>query len=66
MSSSISDRVWPTIAQAAEQYQASTQTIRRRIADGTLAARRFGPRLIRIEPESLRAWGSPLQYVEAS
>lgn len=54
--------VWPTIQQVADSQQTSTKTIRRRIADGTLEAKRFGPRLIRINPASLAAWGSPLQY----
>ena len=54
--------VWPTIQQAADSQQISTKTIRRRIADGTLEARRVGPRLIRIDPDSLAALGSPLQY----
>lgn len=53
---------WPTIAQAAQQHQLSPKTVRRAIADGTLEARRFGPRLIRINPASLERWGRPLQY----
>lgn len=57
---------WPTIAQAAEMYQTSTKTIRRRIADGTLEARRFGPRLIRINPASLNNPGAPLTIGGAS
>jgi excisionase family DNA binding protein len=56
---------WPTIQQAAETLQTSTKTIRRRIADGTLDARRIGPRLIRVNPTSLAALGTPLQYREA-
>lgn len=40
-------------AQAAELVGVSTDTIRRRIADGTLPARRFGPRLIKISREDL-------------
>ncbi|WP_306233860.1 helix-turn-helix transcriptional regulator [Agrococcus beijingensis] len=54
---------WPTIRSAAVQYGMSEKTIRRRITDGTLDARRFGPRLIRINPASLERWGSALQYV---
>lgn len=48
---------WPTIRQAAEQYSISEKTIRRRITDGTLKARRIGPRLIRIDPASLTQLG---------
>ena len=56
--------VWPTIAQTAELLQTSTKTVRRRIADGTIEARRFGPRLIRINPQSLEALGTSLQFRE--
>jgi len=58
--------VWPSVQQAAALTGTSTKTIRRRIADGTLDARRFGPRLIRINPASLESFGSPLQYQEGS
>jgi excisionase family DNA binding protein len=63
VSSAIPTQQWPTIQQAAEQFQTSTKTVRRRISDGTLVACRFGPRLIRVDPESLSAWGRPLQYI---
>lgn len=53
---------WPTVQQAAEILQTSPKTIRRRIADGTLDARRLGPRLIRVNPASLVDFGSPLTY----
>lgn len=56
--------VWLSVEQAAALRQVSTKTIRRRIADGTLDARRVGPRLIRINPESLADFGTPLQYQE--
>ena len=51
---------WPTIAQVATSLQVSRDTVRRRVADGTLEARRIGPRLIRINPESLEQLGEPL------
>lgn len=57
---------WPTIQQAADALQVNTLTIRRRIADGTLEARRFGPRLVRINPVSLAEFGVPLRYVEGA
>lgn len=41
------------IADAAALYGVSTKTIRRRIADGSLKAHRFGPRLIRIDMAEL-------------
>ncbi len=49
-----------TIAQAAERAGVSTDTIRRRISDGTLSAYRLGPRLIRIEAASLDAMLRPI------
>jgi excisionase family DNA binding protein len=64
MSPSLPIAVWPSIQQTAAVTGTSTKTVRRRIADGTLDARRFGPRLIRINPESLANLGTPLQYRE--
>lgn len=55
---------WPTVQQFAAIAQVSTKTVRRRIADGSIDARRFGPRLIRINPASLGDLGTPLQYRE--
>lgn len=51
-----------TIQRAAEYLDVTDKTIRRRIADGTLKAHRVGPRLIRIERDSLVALaeGKPL------
>lgn len=45
-----------TIQRAAEYLDVTDKTIRRRIADGTLKAYRVGPRLIRIDRESLLAF----------
>jgi excisionase family DNA binding protein len=42
-----------TVAEAAEHYNCSERTIRRRIADGTLRAWRVGPKLIRLDPADL-------------
>jgi excisionase family DNA binding protein len=44
---------WGTVAQAAQILAVSEKTIRRRITDGTIEAQRFGPRLIRVDLESL-------------
>jgi excisionase family DNA binding protein len=50
-----------SIAQLAEATGLSDKTIRRRIADKTLTAHRIGPRLIRIERDSvLELLGRPL------
>lgn len=51
---------WVTIALAAEFFAVSEKTIRRRISDGSIEARRFGPRLIRVNLTSLASAGRPL------
>lgn len=50
----------PTIQQTADYLNISTKTVRRYIADGKLKAKRVGPRLIRVERESLLALGKPI------
>lgn len=54
---------WGTIQDAADRYQVSTKTIRRMIARGQIEAQRFGPRLIRVNLESLQQAGCSLQHV---
>jgi excisionase family DNA binding protein len=50
-----------SIAQVADATGLSPKTIRRRISDSTLVAHRIGPRLIRIERDSVLALlGRPL------
>jgi len=58
-------RGWGTIDQAAEYLNTSRQTIRRRIADGTLKAYRFG-REIRIKLDDLDAMLEPIAEGEAT
>ena len=53
---------WGTIQTAADYVPCSTKTIRRMITAGLIEAKRFGPRLIRVNLNSLRAVGTPLQY----
>jgi excisionase family DNA binding protein len=47
------DRRLAAIDTAAEYAKVSTKTIRRRVADGTLTAYRFGPRLLRVDLNEL-------------
>jgi excisionase family DNA binding protein len=42
-----------SIAQVAEQYELSTRTVRRYIAEGRLTAYRIGPRVIRLDAEQV-------------
>ena len=53
---------WVTIAEAADALSVSIKTIRRRIADGSLDARRIGPRLIRVNLASLELVGEPVAW----
>jgi excisionase family DNA binding protein len=50
----------PSIQRAADFLGVTDRTIRRRIADGTLKAYRVGPRLIRVDRESLLALAKPM------
>lgn len=49
-----------SVAEAATRHGVDHKTIRRAIARGDLAARRIGPRLIRIRVADLDSWGTPL------
>lgn len=44
---------YQSIADTARMLDVSERTVRRRIADGTIKARRFGPRLIRVSVASV-------------
>lgn len=54
---------WGTIPEAARQFKVSHDTIRRMISRGEIEAKRFGPRLIRVNLASIEAAATPLQYV---
>jgi excisionase family DNA binding protein len=43
----------PTIKQAAEYHQVDVKTIRRWIQEGRLSAHRVGPRLLRLDRDSV-------------
>lgn len=51
---------WGKLADAAEECGASEKTVRRMIARGEIYAERIGPRLIRVDLNSIQ--GRPLQY----
>lgn len=52
-----------TVQSVAEKRAVSKKTVRRWISDGLIYAERVGPRLIRIDMNSLDNIGQPLQYV---
>lgn len=51
---------WGTLAEASELLGVSTKTVRRRVSDGSLEARRMGPRLIRVNLRGLENFGETL------
>ncbi len=53
---------WGTVQDAANYFALSVDTIRRMISRGDIDARRFGPKLIRVDLASIEAAGRPLQY----
>jgi excisionase family DNA binding protein len=50
----------PTIKQTAAYFGTDPKTIRRWIADGRLIAYRVGPRLIRVDRDSILKLASPI------
>lgn len=52
-----------SIGQAADYAGVSTRTIRRRIADGSLAGYRFGGRLVRVDLNEVDAMLRPIPTV---
>lgn len=53
---------WGTMEEAARYLGVSAKTIRRRITDGTIRAKKFGPRVIRVDMDSLEQSGRPLAW----
>jgi excisionase family DNA binding protein len=49
----MSKRTYETLADAAARTAVSTRTLRRWIAEGRLQAYRVGPRLVRLDPDSV-------------
>ena len=52
---------WGTIQETADLHKVSTKTIRRYISLGLIEAKRFGPRLIRVNLASVETLGRTLQ-----
>ena len=51
------------ISEATKRFPISTNTIRRRINDGSLVAYRFGPRIIAVDLDELEALFKPVVTV---
>jgi excisionase family DNA binding protein len=59
------DRLFVTVERAAYLMDCSKDTVRRMIARGELRARRMGPRLLRIEADSIREAGVPIRSMRS-
>jgi excisionase family DNA binding protein len=57
---------WVTIADAAEYLGTCTRTVRRRIADGSLPARRLGAQAIRVNIADVDALLRPIPTVDGA
>lgn len=57
---------WVTLDEASEHFSVSRDTLRRMISRGEVEAKRFGPRLIRVNLSSIEAAGRPLRFVEGA
>jgi excisionase family DNA binding protein len=58
----IAARTKLTVQESAEHLNVSSKTIRRWITQGLIRAERVGPKLIRVDLESLETMGRSLQY----
>lgn len=54
---------WGTLDEAAEALGVSKKTIRRLIATGTIPARRFSPRIVRVSLDELDQAGEPVTFL---
>jgi excisionase family DNA binding protein len=52
---------WLTLPETAEYLAVSVLTVRRYITAGRLRAMRVGPRMIRVDRDSVEALGSPVE-----
>lgn len=59
------ESTWVTMEDAARFLGVSSKTIRRRIADGSIHAKKFGPRLVRVDKSSLERSGRTMSWTAA-
>jgi hypothetical protein len=57
------DSHWWTVSETATRNNVSPFVVRRCIADGSLRARRVGPRFIRVDASSLADLGQPVAEI---
>ncbi|WP_144872421.1 helix-turn-helix domain-containing protein [Microbacterium sp. 1.5R] len=53
---------WGTMEDAARYLGVSSKTIRRRITDGSIRAKKFGPRLVRVDMKQLESFGRSMNW----
>ena len=59
-------KTYESLAQAAERTAVSVKTLRRRIAAGKLRAYRYGPQVIRVDPNDVDLLMRPLRTISSS
>lgn len=59
-------KTYESLAQAAERTAISVKTLRRRIASGKLRAYRYGPQIIRVDPNDVDLLMRPLRTISQS
>jgi len=59
-------KTYESLAQAAERTSVSVKTLRRRIAAGKLRAYRYGPQMIRVDPNDVDLLMRQLRTVSQS
>ena len=59
-------KTYESLAQAAERTSVSVKTLRRRIAAGKFRAYRYGPQVIRVEPNDVDLLMRPLRTISQS
>lgn len=59
-------KTYESLAQAAARTEVSVKTLRRRIAAGQLRAYRYGPQVIRLDPNDVDLLMKPLRTVRSA
>lgn len=59
-------KTYESLAQAAERTDVSIKTLRRRIAAGDLPAYRYGPKVLRVDPNDIDKLMRPLRTARSA
>ncbi|UGQ39380.1 helix-turn-helix transcriptional regulator [Rhodococcus aetherivorans] len=55
------EKKYVTVAEVAEQYSVSQLTVRRWIEAGKISAVKFGPKLVRVDLDSIKSFVQPVR-----